>query len=116
VTELVTCTGQTSCKVTMKLTIKETRKGHKIVTISAKHKRKPKVTHKVVVLGKTSATISAGHSKRLRISLNKTGRALLKTHHQLAATLTVAQITSGHSHQIATRKVRFKTVKRHGGG
>ena len=31
VTELITCIGQTSCKVTMKLTIKVTRRGHKIV-------------------------------------------------------------------------------------
>ena len=33
VTELITCIGQTSCKVTMKLMIKLTRKGHKIVGI-----------------------------------------------------------------------------------
>jgi hypothetical protein len=116
VTDRVTCTGQTSCHVTMKLTVKETRKGHKIVAISAGQQHKTKVTHKVVVLGKTAATIPAGQSKRLRISLNHKGRALLKARHQLTATLTVAQITSGSSRQIATAKVRFKTTKRHHGG
>ena len=116
VTDVVTCTGQTSCKVTMKLTVNETRKGHKIISVSVAHKRKPKVTHKIVGLGTASATIAAGHSKRLRISLNKTGRTLLKTHHHLTATLTVAQITSGRSRQIATGKVRFKSTKHHGGG
>jgi hypothetical protein len=116
VTDLITCTGQTSCKVTMRLTVKKTLKGHKIVAVSAGHKRKPKVTHKVVVLGTTSATIPAGQSKRLRISLNRKGRALLKARHRLTVTLTVAQITPGHSRQIATGKVRFKTTKHHHGG
>jgi hypothetical protein len=114
VTDLITCTGQTSCKVTMKLTVKETRKHHKIVAVSASHKSKPKVTHKVVVLGTTSATIPAGQSKTLRISLNKKGRALLKARHHLTATLTVAQIASGKSRQVAADKVRFKPTKHHG--
>ena len=116
VTDLVSCAGQTSCKVTMKLTVKETRKGHKIVSVSVAHKHKPKVTHKIVSLGTALATIPAGKSKRLRIGLNKLGRRLLKTHHHLTATLTVAQITSGQSRQITARKVRFKATKRHGGG
>jgi hypothetical protein len=114
VTDRITCTGQTNCKVTMKLTVKETIKHHKIVAVSASHKPKPKVTHKVVVLGTASATIPAGQSKTLRISLNKKGRALLKARHHLTATLTVAQITSGKSRQVATDKVRFKPAKHHG--
>jgi hypothetical protein len=113
VTELITCTGQTSCQVTLKLTVKETRKHHKVIAISARHKPKPKVTHKVVVLGTASATIPAGHSKRVRVSLNKKGRALLKARHRLTATLTVAQITSGRSRPIATQKVQFKATKHH---
>jgi hypothetical protein len=114
VTDLITCTGQTSCTVTMKLTVNENRKGHKIVAVSAGHRPKPKVTHKVVGLGATSATIPAGQSKTLRVSLNRKGRALLKAHRHLTAKLTVAQITSGHSRQVATDKVRFKTATHHG--
>ena len=110
-TELITCTGQTSCKVTMKLTVKETRKGHKIVATSARPK--PKVTHKIVVLGTTSATIAAGHSKKLRVSLNRKGRALLKAHHRLTVKLTVAQVTAGRSQQVKASTVRFKTAKHH---
>jgi hypothetical protein len=116
VSELITCTGQSSCTVTMRLTVKERRNGHKIVAVSTSHQHKPKVTHKVVVLGTTSATIPAGQSKRLRVSLNRKGRALLKARHHLTVTLTVAQITSGHSRQIMTGKVRFKTAKHHHGG
>ncbi len=101
----------------MKLTVKETRRHHKLVAVSAAHKPKPKpkVTHKVVVLGTTSATIAAGHSQTLRVSLNRKGRALLKSHHHLTVKLTVAQIVSGHSRQITTGKVRFKPTKHHGG-
>jgi hypothetical protein len=113
VTDLITCTGQASCKVTAKLTVKETRRHHKLVAVSAAHKPKPKVTHKVVVLGTTSATIAAGHSKTVRVSLNRKGRALLKARHHLTATFTVAQIVSGKSQPVTTAKVRFKPTKHH---
>ncbi len=113
VTDLIACTGQTSCRVTMKLTVRETLKGQKIVGVVASHKGKPKITHKVIVLGASSATIRAGQRKRVQVNLNKPGRALLKARHRLAAKLTVAQVTSGHSRVIMTRTVRFKTTKRH---
>ncbi len=97
----------------MKLTVKETRRHHKLVAVSAAHKPKPKVTHKVVVLGTTSATIAAGQSQTLRVSLNRKGRALLKARHHLTATFTVAQIMSGKSRPVTTAKVRFKPTKHH---
>ena len=115
VTDRITCTGQASCQVTIKLTVKETRRHHKLVAVSAAHKPKPKpkVTHKIVVLGTTSATIAAGHSQTLRVSLNRKGRALLKARHHLTATFTVAQIVSGKSRPVTTAKVRFKSTKHH---
>jgi hypothetical protein len=113
VTDLITCAGQASCAVTIKLTVKETIKHHKLVAVSASHKPKPKVTHKIVVLGATSATIAAGQSKTLRVALNHKGRALLKARHHLTATLTVAQITAGKSRPVTTAKVGFKPTKKH---
>jgi hypothetical protein len=115
VSDVVSCAGQTACSVTIKLTVKGTFKGHKLVAISARHKPKPKVTHKIVVLGAASATIPAGQSAKLRVGLNRKGRALLKAHHHLTVTLSVAQITSGQSRPITTGKVKFKvkTTKRH---
>ena len=115
VTDLITCTGQTSCTVKIKLTVKETRKGHKLIAISARHKPKPKVTRKVVVLGTASATVAAGHSKQVRIRLNRKGRALLTAHHHLTVKLTVAQITSGHGRLVTASTVRFKTNNHHHG-
>jgi hypothetical protein len=112
-TDLITCAGQSSCTVVLKLTVNETRKDHKIVRISTRHKPKPEITHKVEVVGAASATIPAGQSKRLRISLNPEGRALLKTRHHLSVRFTVAQVTSGRRRQITGATVTFKTTKRH---
>ena len=57
--------------------------------------------------------IPAGQSKKLKIGLDKRGRALLKARHRLTVKLTVAQITSGHSRQLKASLVRFKAAKRH---
>jgi hypothetical protein len=113
VTELISCTGQASCTVSIKLTVKGTFKRGKLIAVTASHKPKPKVTHKLVVLGTASATIPAGKTTKLKVSLNRKGRALLKAHHHLTVTLTVAQTTSGHSRPITTGKVTFKTTKHH---
>ena len=115
VIDRVICSGQASCAVTLKLTVKETIKHHKLVAVSASHKPKPKskVTHKLVVLGATSATIAAGQSRTLSVALNRTGRTLLKARHHLTATFTVAQVTSGNSRPLTTAKVRFTPTKKH---
>jgi hypothetical protein len=103
----ITCKGDTSCKVSLKLTVTETFRGHKLIAVSA---RKAKVTHKTVVLGTASATIKAGRTQTVRISLNRTGRKLLAAHHKLTAKLTVAQ---GHR-TVSKQKVTFKAPKHHG--
>jgi hypothetical protein len=110
----ITCTGGTSCKVSLVLTVKETLKGHKIIAVSAR--RKAKVTHKVVVVGTASATISAGHSKNVRISLNRTGRKLLAARHKLTAKLQVTQRVGRRNRLISSRNVTFRRTPRHGGG
>jgi hypothetical protein len=107
----ITCTGSTSCTVSLKLTATKTLRGHKVIAVSA---RKTKVTHRTVVLGTTSATIAAGHTATVRISLNGTGRRLLAARHKLTANLTVAQ----GNRTISTQKVAFKAPThrvRHGG-
>jgi hypothetical protein len=111
----ITCTGDTSCKVSLKLTVTETLRGHKLVAVSA---RRTKVIHKTVVVGRASATIKAGRTTTVRISLNRTGRRLLAARHTLRAKLTVTQTVAGRTRTIATQKVTFKAPKhrgRHGG-
>jgi hypothetical protein len=102
----VTCTGDTSCNVSLKLTVTETHRGHKLVGLTA---HKAKVTHKSVVLGTASATITAGRTTTVRISLNRTGRNLVAARHKVTAKLTVAQ----GARTISTQTVTFTAPKRH---
>jgi hypothetical protein len=107
----IACNGSTTCTVSLKLAVTETLRGHKVIAISA---RRAKVTHKTVVLGTASATIAAGRTATVRISLNRAGRTLLAARHKLTATLTVSQA----NRTISTQKVTFKSPKhrsRHGG-
>ena len=112
----IACKGDTSCKVSLKLTVTETLRGHKVIAVSA---RKSKVTHKTIVLGTTSATIRAGRTQTVHISLNRTGRKLLAARHKLTAKLTVTQRIAGRNRTVSTQKVTFKAPKhriKHGGG
>jgi hypothetical protein len=109
----VSCKGDTSCTVSLKLTVTETLKGHRIIAVSA---RKAKVTHKTIVVGTASATIPAGRSTTVKIGLNRTGRHLLSARHRLTAKLTVTQSIGGRNQTISTQKVTFKAPQpRHGG-
>jgi hypothetical protein len=111
----ITCKGATSCKVSLKLTVTETFRGHKLIAVSA---RKQKLTHKTVVVGTASATIRAGHNSTVKIKLNGTGRKLLAARHKLTAKLTVTEKINGRNRTIATRKPTFKAPHKpkHGGG
>jgi hypothetical protein len=112
----IACKGDTSCTVSLKLTVTETLRGHRVIAVSA---RKTKVTHKTLVLGTKSATIRAGRSQTVHISLNRTGRKLLAARHKLTAKLTVTQRIAGRNRTVATKKVTFKAPKhqrKHGGG
>ena len=106
----ITCKGDTSCTVSLKLTVVETLRGHRLVAVSA---RKPKLTHKTVVVGTAKATIKAGHKQTVRIGLNRTGRKLLAARHRLTAKLTVTQRVGGRNRTISTQKVTFKAPHKH---
>jgi hypothetical protein len=109
----ISCKGDTSCTVSLKLTLTEALRGHKVIAVSA---RKAKVTHKTIVVGTASATIPAGRTVTVKIGLDRTGRHLLAARHRLTATLTVTQRVSGRNRTISTQKVTFKAPKpRHGG-
>ena len=111
----VTCKGDTSCTVSLRLTVTETHRGHKLIAVSA---RKAKVTHKTVVLGIATATVKAGRTATVRISLSRTGRNLVAARHKVTAKLTVTQRIAGRNRTLSTQKVTFKAPKhhrRHGG-
>jgi hypothetical protein len=111
VTVLVTCTGQTSCRVSLALAVHETLRGHRIVAVTAAKKAKRR--HKLVVVGHSTSTVRAGRTTKLRVTLNRTGRGLLAARHRLPATLTVSQRRNGKPKVVTRRKVTFKTARSH---
>jgi hypothetical protein len=113
-TVAVTCRGATSCRVSLTLTVHETLRGHRIVAISAAKTKKPKVKHRLVVVGSASATVGAGKTAKLKVSLNRTGRGLLAARHRLTATLTVRQRGAGKKTKVVARhKVTFRSPVKH---
>ncbi len=111
----IRCKGDTSCKVSLKLTVTERFRRHRLIAVSA---RKAKVTHKTVVLGTATVTVKAGRTATARFSLNRTGRKLLAARHRVTAKLKATQRISGRNRTISTQKVTFKARKhkpKHGG-
>jgi hypothetical protein len=113
-TVAVTCRGATNCRVSLTLTVHETLRGHRIVAVSAAKTKKPKLKHRLVVVGSASATVRAGKTAKLKVSLNRAGRGLLAARHRLTTTLTVRQRGTGKTTKVvARRKVTFTApVKR----
>jgi hypothetical protein len=113
VTVPVSCGGATSCQVSLRLTVHETLRHHRIVAVSAASPKKPRLTHRTVLVGRRIATIPAGHRVKLKVSLNRTGRHLLKARHHFKATLTVRQRRGHKTTVVAHRKVRFAQHHKH---
>jgi VCBS repeat-containing protein len=81
--------GAACAKVSLKATVKEHLKGHKITAVTASGK--PKKTHtKQVVVASGSATLSAGAARTFTLTLNATGRALLARFGKLTVLVTIS--------------------------
>jgi hypothetical protein len=104
-------TGQT-CNLTLTMTVTETVKGHKVVAVTS---RKQAHTHrKVVVVGSAHVSLTAGQTRVVRVTLNRTGKALLASHHTLKVTLRAAQtLANGHTVTVGSRTLTFKASKHH---
>jgi hypothetical protein len=109
----VSCTGASgvSCRLTLKLTVTETFKGHKLVAVSAAARRR--TTHKLLVLGTASVTLSAGQSKTVHVVLNGAGKRLLASRHVLKTSLRVGEATStARVTSVSAQLVTFKAPKK----
>jgi hypothetical protein len=86
-----TCAGYTETA-----TITEHLNGKKLIGVAA---AKQKTTTKVITIAKAKGTVPGGKSVTVKLSLNKTGAALLKRYGKLktAVTLTIAGKTSSKS-------------------
>lgn len=111
----VSCTGTSgaTCIVAGELSATETSRGGTVIAVTArKRTKKAKTTRMLVVLGKAAATIAAGHSATLEISLSGAGKRLLAKLHRLPAKLTVVHRvgTSTSVATVATDTVTFKSA------
>jgi len=109
----LSCPGEAGapCKLALKLTVTETFKGKKLISVTARKKKK--VTKKVVVVGAATVTLRAGESRTVRISLNSTGKRLLAKRHKLKVRLRITQtLASGRSTTIRSQTLTFKTAKK----
>ncbi len=106
VTDSVQCASSSSsaCKTTESLTTTTGNSTSPMATSA-----KPKV-HTVVV-GTRSVTILPGKTVKVTVKLNKAGRKLLKRYHKLHVTLTIALVSGGKKHTVATRKLVIKHKK-----
>ena len=109
----VSCTAATgaTCKLAFRMTVTEKVRGKKVIAVTAR--KKPK-TRKVIVTVGTARTITltGGQSKVVKISLNRTGKRLLASHHRLKVTLDVTQVLGGGHSKTVAQTVTFKAPKK----
>ena len=58
------------------------------------------------MVGTAKVEIRAGHSKKVRLTLNRTGRRLLAKNHKLKVNLTITQ----NGHTVRRRTITFKAT------
>lgn len=105
--------GGQSCQTTETLTSTEKLAGKKVTGIAARL-AKHKARRRAVTVGSATMAIPAGQTAALLVSLNSTGRGLLKRFPKLPVTLTVALTTEGHTATVATQKLTIRG--KHKGG
>lgn len=91
----LTCSGAkgATCALTVRMTVTEIFRGRKLIGVTA---RKKKIRRVTVTVGVARVTLSAGQTKTVKVSLNRTGKRLLRRLHRLNVTLKVTQALSGH--------------------
>ena len=104
----VSCTGGTTCRLTLRLTVVETHQGKRLVAVSARRTRRTRTT---VVVGQATASVAPGRTATVHVKLNRTGVKLLAARHTFTAELTVTEQVAGRSRTISARKVTFTRPK-----
>jgi hypothetical protein len=105
----VNCRGAAGavCRLTARLSVIETIRGHRVVAASAVAKKGGK--HRQVVLGASRVSLMAGQTRSVKIALNATGKRLVARLHRLEASLQIRQSDlSGRTKTVFSRTVAFK--------
>ncbi len=104
-----------SCQTTETLTSTEKLAGKKVTAVAARL-AKHKTRRRAVTVGSATMAIPAGQTASSLVSLNSTGRGLLKRFHKLPVTLTVALTAEGHTTSVATKKLTIRAEHKRKGG
>jgi len=104
------CAGASTsrCVETVQLVVVETLRGSKIVAVQARRAKK-----RTVVVGSATVTLTGGQSTVLKLSLNRTGQALLKRYHTLHAGLKVSQTVGTSVHVVGSATLTLKAPRKH---
>jgi hypothetical protein len=107
----VTCAGGAGarCSVSLRLSVTEIVKGGKVIAVAA---AKKKETKKIVVVGRSTVTLTARETKTVRLALNATGKRLLAKAHSLKTRLVVAESGKTVSASTLTFKAKHSKHKR----
>ncbi|MGZ6840278.1 MAG: hypothetical protein ACXVHC_07485 [Frankiaceae bacterium] len=105
----MSCTGSTSCQIQLTASVRETIRRGKVIALAASTK---KTTKKTVTIASKTATIPAGRTKTITLTLNGAGKRLLAKHNPLKAKLTVTQSRKTVTSKTITLKTKTKKKKR----
>jgi hypothetical protein len=107
----LSCSGPagSSCKTKLSLSVTETVQNSKVLGVTARAAGKPKRRKKVVALGTITTTVLAGHSRRVKLSLNAQGKRLLAKHNKLSVKLVVTRIRGRSTKTVATKTLKFQS-------
>ena len=108
----VSCTGTTSCKIKLTASVLETIQRGKVIALAASGSRK--TTKKTITILSKTATIPAGATKTIKLTLNAAGKKLLAKHNPLKAKLTITQTRKTLTHKTITLKPKPKPKKKKG--
>ncbi|HEX4187006.1 MAG TPA: hypothetical protein VHY83_03820 [Solirubrobacteraceae bacterium] len=105
----ISCTGSSgaTCELPLRLTVTEKFKGRRLIALTA---RRHATTHRrVLAVGSTTVTLSAGQTQTVRVTLNSAGRKLLARRRHLNATLRVVQVLADrHVVAVSTQTLVFR--------
>jgi hypothetical protein len=108
---VVSCAGSagSSCTIELTLSVTETMKHGKPIGLSARTGARLKTSRRTIVVGRTTVTLTGGHSETVQLTLNGAGRRLLAGHHRLSVELTATQ----HGSAIVAQRLVFRKALAH---
>jgi hypothetical protein len=99
----VSCSGGSSCRITLTLSVLETLTKGKVTAVTAS----TKITKKTVIVASEVITVAAGKTATIKLTLDSTGKRLLASHSPLRTRLTV----SAFGKRVASPTLTFKAKR-----